>query len=71
MPRHLPQPHPEPPFGDRRGGLIGRVREALVGGNGQTHPGSAEATAHQPRVAVPARPEELQQLLGASIDENS
>jgi diguanylate cyclase len=49
--------------------LIGGVTKRTAGGNGQTHSGSAEA--HQPRVATPARAEELQQLLGASIDENS
>ena len=70
MPRHLPQPHPDPPFGDRLGGLIGRVREALVGRNGQTLPGTPEIAPHQPCLVIPARAEALQ-LLGASIDENS
>jgi diguanylate cyclase len=70
MPRHVPQPHPDPPFGDRLGGLIGRVREALVGRNGQTLPGTPEATPHQPCIGVPARPAEAQRLLSATIDEN-
>jgi diguanylate cyclase len=70
MPRHVPQPHPDPPFGDRLGGLIGRVREALVGRNGQTLPGTPDATPHQPCIGVPARPAEAQRLLSATIDEN-
>ena len=68
MPRRLPQPHLEPPFGDRLGGLIGRVRGAPLGRNGQTLP-SAAAPA-EPSITIPARPGELQRLLGASIDEN-
>jgi diguanylate cyclase len=70
MPRDLPQPHPDPPFGERLGGLIGRAREALVGRNGQTLPGSPEVAPHRPCIAIPARAEALQQLLGASIDKN-
>jgi diguanylate cyclase len=71
MPRDLPQSDLDPPSGNRRDELIGGITKRTVRGNGQTHPGSAEATAHQPRIAMPARAEELQQLLGASIDENS
>ena len=41
-----------------------------VGGNGQKFPGAAEATPHQRCIGIPAGAEELQQLLGASIDEN-
>ena len=63
MPRHLPQPHLDPPSGERLGGFL-----ALR--NGQTLAGSAEVTPHQPSIAIPARPEELQRLLGASIGEN-
>ena len=76
MPRHLPQPHlvPQPhlelPSGARPGELIGRVKEALVGHNGRVLTATPEVTPHQPRSAIPARPEELQRLLGASIDEN-
>jgi hypothetical protein len=70
MPTHLPQPHPDPPFGDRLGGLIGRVREALVGRHGQTLPGTPEATPPQQCIGVPARPAEAQRLLSATIDEN-
>ena len=70
MPRHLPQPHLDLPFGDRRGGLIRRVRAALVGRNGQTLPGTPDATPHQPCIGVPARPAEAQRLLSATIDEN-
>jgi hypothetical protein len=51
------------------GELIKGVTEALVGGNGQRLPGAAEVTPHQ-RFGIPARAGELQQLLGASIDEN-
>jgi diguanylate cyclase len=69
MPRDLPQSDLDRPFGNRRDELIGGVTKRTAGGNGQTHPGSAEA--HQPRVDLPARAEELRQLLGASIDENS
>jgi diguanylate cyclase len=70
MPRHLPQPHPDPPFGERLGGLIGRAREALVGHNGQTIPGTPEVAPHQPCIVIPARPAEAQRLLSATIDEN-
>jgi diguanylate cyclase len=66
-----PQSDLDLPSGKRRDEWIGGVTIRTAGGNGQTHPGGAEATAHQPRVAVPAEAEELQQLLGASIDENS
>jgi diguanylate cyclase len=63
MPRHLPQPHFDPPSGERLGGFV-------VGRNGQTLAGTPGVTPHQPSIAIPARPEELQRLLGASIDEN-
>ena len=43
---------------------------ALAGGNGQSLPGAPEVTPRRPCIAVPTRAEELQQLLGASIDEN-
>jgi hypothetical protein len=69
MPRHLPQPHPDPPLGDRLGGLIGRVRGALAGRNGQTLADTPDATPPQPCVAMPARPE-AQGLISATIDEN-
>jgi diguanylate cyclase len=63
MSRHLPQPRPDPPSVERLGGF-------LNGRNGQTLAGTPEVTPHQPFIATPARPEELQRLLGASIDEN-
>jgi diguanylate cyclase len=59
----LPQPHLDPPSGERLGGF-------LVGRNGQTLAGISEVAPHQPSIAIPARPEQLQRLLGASIDEN-
>ena len=47
---------------------------ALAGGNGQRLPGAPEVTPEvtprRPCIAVPTRAEELQQLLGSSIDEN-
>ena len=70
MPKHSLQPDLDLPSGERRGGLIGRAREALVGRNGQTFSGIAELTPHRPSIAIAARAEALQQLLGASIDEN-
>jgi diguanylate cyclase len=71
MPRHLPQPHLDLPSDERLGESIKRVTETLVGGNGQVLPGSSELTSYQPRIAIPSRPgEEMQRLLGASIDEN-
>jgi diguanylate cyclase len=71
MPRHLPQPHLDLPSDERPGKSIKRVREALVGRNGQVLPGSSELTSYQPRIAIPGRPgEEMQRLLGASIEEN-
>jgi hypothetical protein len=63
MPRHSPQPHPDPASVERLGGF-------LNGRNGQTLAGTPEVTPHQPSIATPVRPEELQRLLGASIDEN-
>jgi diguanylate cyclase len=64
MPRPLPQPHLDPPSGERVGGFL-----ALR--NGETLAGTPEVTPHQPSIAIPAWPEELQRLLGASTDENS
>ena len=56
------------PSSERLGELIGPVEGAPVGHNGQTLPGAAAPT--EPSIAIPARPGELQRLLGASIDEN-
>lgn len=69
MPRDLLQSNRDLPSGDRHDELIGRITNRTVG-NGQTHPPSAATTAHQPRIAMPMRAEELRQLLGARIDEN-
>jgi diguanylate cyclase len=69
MPTRLPQPDLDLPPRKRLDALIG-VTERSAGRNGQTRPGTAEATPHQPRIAITARAQELQQLLGASIDEN-
>jgi diguanylate cyclase len=70
MPRHLPQPDLDLSSGERLGELIGRPTEGTLGRNGQTLPGIAEIAPHQPCVVIPARPEEMQRLLGASINEN-
>jgi diguanylate cyclase len=70
MPRHPPQPHVDLSPSERLGESIKGGPEALVGGDGQTPPDSAEITPHQPSTAIPARAEALQRLLGASIDEN-
>jgi diguanylate cyclase (GGDEF)-like protein len=50
--------------------LIDGAMEGIVRRNGQTLPGTAQVTPPEPRLAIPARAAELQQLLGASIDEN-
>ena len=71
MPRRSSQSELDLPSGNRSDELIGGVTKRTVLGNGQTHPRSADATAHQPRIAMSARAEKVQQLLGASIDENS
>jgi diguanylate cyclase len=71
MPRHSPQPDLDLPSGEQLGALIERVKPAPAGRNGQTLPGTAGEALHQPRITVPSRPEDLQRLLGASIDENS
>jgi diguanylate cyclase len=71
MPKHSLQPDLDLPSSERRGGFIGLVREAVVGRNGQTLPGTPEGTHHQPWIAIAARPAEAQPLLGATIDENS
>ena len=69
MLRHSPQPDLDQPSGEPLG-LIGRVKDAFVGRNGQTPPGTAAVAPDQPRIAIPSRPAELQRLLGATIDEN-
>jgi diguanylate cyclase len=71
MPNHSLQPDPDLSSSERLGDLIGRVKEGLVGRQGQTLPGTAGVAPQQSCVATPARDDELQQLLGASIDENS
>jgi diguanylate cyclase len=71
MPRNSPQSDLDLPSGKRHDELQGGVTAGLAGGNGQTLRGTAAVTAHQPCIAEPAPPEELQRLLGASIDENS
>ena len=70
MRRHLPQLHLHRSSDQPLGELI-KGREARVGGNGQRLPGAAEIRPHQPGIAISGRAKELQQLLGASIDENS
>jgi diguanylate cyclase len=69
MPKHSLQPHLDLPSGERLGGLVRRVEE--IGRNGQALPGTAEVAPPRPCIAIPARAEDLQRLLGASIDENS
>jgi diguanylate cyclase len=71
MPKHSLQPHLDLPSSERLGESIGGVKEAPLGRNGHTLPGTAAVTPHQLCGALPAGAEELQQLLGASIDENS
>jgi diguanylate cyclase len=68
MPKPSLQPDLDLPSSGRLGELIGRVKEAPVGRNGQAHAGAAAPP--EPGIAIPARPGELQRLLGASIDEN-
>jgi diguanylate cyclase len=58
------------PSSERLGELIGHLTEGLVGLNGQTPSGAAELTPDRSCIAIPARPAELQRLLGASIDQN-
>ena len=70
MPRHSPQPDRDLPSGRRLGESIRGVTEGIVGRNGQAPSGIAEVTPDLSCIALPARPAELQRLLGASIDEN-
>jgi diguanylate cyclase len=70
MPRRLLQPDIRVPSRKRPGALIGRHMEALVGRNGQTPSDAAELTPDPSCIAIPARPEELQRLLGARSAEN-
>ena len=70
MPKHSLKSHLDLRSGERPGELLERVTQKLTGGNWQVLPGTAGVTPHRPWVAVPARPEELQRLLGASIDES-
>jgi diguanylate cyclase len=69
MPTRRPQPDLRVPSSERLGELIGHLTEGLVGRSGQT-PSSPAAALAPPGIAVPARPEEVQRLLSASIDEN-
>ena len=50
--------------------MIGPLTEGLVGPNGQTLSGAAGLVPDLSCIAMPARPEELQRLLGAISDEN-
>ena len=70
MPRRLPQPDLRVPSSERLGDLIGHLTEGLVGPNGQTPSRAAELAPDLSCTAMPARPEELQRLLGASRDDN-
>ena len=70
MPRRLPQPDLRVPSSERLGELIGHLTEGLVGPNGQTLSGAANLALDLSCIDIPARPEELQRLLGASLDEN-
>jgi diguanylate cyclase len=71
MPERSSQFDLDLPSGNWRDELIGGVTKRTVLGNGETHPRRSDATAHQPHIDMRARAEELQRLLGASIDENS
>jgi diguanylate cyclase len=70
MPRYSSQRDLDLRSGGRPGALTGRVKEGLVGGNGQTLPGPGVAP-QQSCITMPSRPEELQRLLVASVDENN
>jgi hypothetical protein len=65
MRRHLPELRLDRSSDQPLGELL------KVGDNGQRLPDAAEVAPHQPRIAIPARAEELRRLLGARIDENS
>jgi diguanylate cyclase len=68
MAKHSRQPAPDLSSSERLGELIGRVKEAPVGHNGQTRPDAAAPT--EPGITIPARPGELPRLLRASVGEN-
>jgi diguanylate cyclase len=70
MPRHWPQPDLDLPSGERIGEVVERAKKALVGRNGQTLRDTADVMSPRQGITIPARPEELRRLLGASIDEN-
>jgi hypothetical protein len=57
------------PSSERLAELIGHLTDGLLGRSGQTL-SSATAVVAPPGIAVPARPEVLQRLLSASIDDN-
>jgi len=69
MTEHSLQPDLDLPSSERLGELIGPLTEGFVGRSGQTL-SSATTRLAQPSTAVLARPEELQRLLSASIDDN-
>jgi diguanylate cyclase len=71
MPRHLPQPPLDLLSGERLDELIEGPTEEILRRNEQTLSDIAEIAPHQPSIAIPARAEALQRLLGANIDENS
>jgi diguanylate cyclase len=71
MPRRWPRSDLDLPSGKGLDELIEGAMEGILRRNGQTLPGTAEVTAREPRLAIPARAAQLQRLLGASIDERS
>jgi hypothetical protein len=70
MPRRLLHADLREPSSERLRALIGPLTEGLVGPNGQTLSGAAGLVPDLSCIAMPARPEELQRLLGAISDEN-
>jgi diguanylate cyclase len=71
MLRRWPRSDLDLPSGKGLDELIEGAMEGILRRNGQTLPGTAEVTAREPRLAIPAPAAQLQRLLGASIDERS
>jgi diguanylate cyclase len=71
MLRRWPRSDLDLPSGKGLDELIEGAMEGILRRNEQTFPGTAEVTAREPRLAIPAPAAQLQRLLGASIDERS
>jgi diguanylate cyclase len=71
MPKHSLQPYLYLRSSEWLRDAMGALTKRTDSSNGQTLTGTAAVTPHQPCTTILDRAEDLQRLLGASIDENS